>query len=251
MQLDLLLRSLEKNGGGYFIPTHVLWRASTEEFHVGYKTCMTDHPSVSFELESDLADQVRYLLYRAEHVTFFTDDDVIYRPLPSLVPLPLHGWLCFSLRLGRNTTWCYPHGRKQGLPRFFHGGDILAWYWWNADGDFGYAASLDGHIFRGETLRRALEDLDRVKSPNQIEDHLVHAFAGDPRPMGSYRESHLVGVPANRVNGTHPNRNGEEHSYDVAGLNKRYLAGERVDIDALAFDSIVGAHQELELVFNG
>lgn len=250
MQLDLLLSSLERNAPGVFQPMHVLWRATSAEFQKGYRTCGAEHPEAWFVPEDDLAVQVRYLLREPEHATFFTDDGVLYRPLttmPLVVPIP--DLLCFSLRLGRNTRWCYPHAREQRFPVFEERAGALLWDWTRAHGDFGYVGSLDGHIFRGETLRRLLADLPTVRSPNQIEERLVRGLTGDLRLMGSYCESHFVGLPANRVQTTNPNRNGETHPYDVAELNRRYLADQRIDLDALDFSDIQGAHQELELRF--
>lgn len=249
MQLDLLLRSLELNGGGIFSPMHVIWHSTTKYFSEGYKICESEHTRVQMEIEEELSLQVQALLRGTEHTAFFTDDDVLYRPLPDLSPLPMDSWLCFSLRLGLNTTWCYPHQRRQGVPRLVHGGSLLAWNWWNADGDFGYPSSLDGHVFRTETLRRSLADLPVVMSPNGIEEHLIAALAYELKPMGSYRESHLVGLPLNRVNTTNPNRNGEVYPYDVDALNIHYLMGDRIKIDALDFRNVQGAHQEMELQF--
>lgn len=249
MQLDLLLRSLERNDGGIFDPIHVLRRSTSQAFKESYEICGSEHPKVEFMVEHKLPSQVRFLLGITEHTVFFTDDDILYRPLPSLPPTPMTNWLCFSLRLGLNTTWCYPHKRQQEMPRLIHGGDLFAWNWWNADGDFGYPASLDGHVFRTETLRRALAWLSTAASPNRIEEHLTEALRNDFRPMSSYRVSHLVGLPLNRVNTTNPNRYGEVHTYGIDELNSRYLAGGRIDLDVLDFSNVQGAHQEMELQF--
>ena len=66
--------------------------------------------------------------------------------------------------------------------------------------------------------------------------------------MASYPHSCLVGIPVNRVQHDVPNRAGEKFPYGPDALNARYLRGERIDLDALDFSDIRGAHQELELV---
>jgi hypothetical protein len=250
MQLDLLLTSLERNGAEFFGPVHVLWKGTLPEFREAYKTCAREHPKVWLVPESDLVAQTRYLLHAAEFATFLTDDSVLYRLLP-FPPFPLTASLCFSLRLGLNTCWCYPHSREQRVPRLSQKSG-LSWKWASGDGDFGYPGSLDGHVFRGEILRGVLAAAPDQANPNRIEEHLVSTLAKrEPREpfMDAYQESCLVGIPVNRVNATTPNRNGEVYSYDVAELNRRYLAGERIDLSALDFSDVRGAHQEIELRF--
>lgn len=236
MQLDLLLTSLERNAPGLF-DVSVLWNSRSME--EGYAICASEHPKATFIAEDGLTYQVRSLL-KGRLVTFFTDDDVLYRPL-SYIPPPLSGVICFSLRLGRNTTHCYPHGREQSVP------EQSFWKWKEAEGDFGYPMSLDGHVFRVQDL---VPHLGHFTTPNWLELMLMGSAEKIGRPyMASFAESHLVGIPANRVQAEMPNRNGETHPYSVQELNHRYLMGERIDLDALDFSDIRGAHQEIPLVF--
>jgi hypothetical protein len=260
MQLDLLLESLDRNGARLFSPAYVLYRATDADHERAYRICRDRYPSVilvpdgvsSFRLVARLSES-------ADFACFFTDDSVLYRALMS--PLPLDALrdsrlLCFSLRLGRNTTWCYPHGRAQSLPVFevseVRGSPTrgaLVWDWVGAAVDFGYPASVDGHVFRGATLRPALYDCPVDASPNQVEDHLVRALAADRRLMASYPESCLVGLPLNIVTETHSNRHGEAFPFSADELLGRYLDGQRIALDRLDFSDVRGAHQEIELVF--
>ncbi len=120
-QLDLLLNSIERNGRGIFRRIYVLYLATNEDHEEGYRICAEEHPLVQFVPDGVTSFQLTAtLLSSADHGCFFTDDSVLYRLLPSEIPQDaLHDdVLCFSLRLGRNTTWCYPHGKPQRLPRF-------------------------------------------------------------------------------------------------------------------------------------
>lgn len=255
MQLDLLLTSLERNAPGIFRRVYVLYRATNEDHEDGYRTCRLEHPLVKFVPDGVASFQLTAtLLGEADHGCYFTDDSVLYRPLPTSIPQDsLRGdVLCFSLRLGRNTTWCYPHGKPQRLPEFSRNKTSLVWDWTTAEGDFGYPASVDGHIFRGSDVRVALHDCPPDASPNQVEDHLVQTFgrfADGRRFMSSYEESCLVGIPINVVTQTHRNRNGERYPHSADGLLGRYLEGQRIDLDALDFSDVRGAHQEIPLVF--
>lgn len=254
-QLDLLLRSLDQNAPEAF-ETHVIWRASSGSYTDGYGRCMAEHPRTRFQREDGLVYQTRWLIGKSEgHVAFFTDDDVLFRPLPAGAlhehALNREDVLAFSLRLGENTTFCYPHARRQKVPRVRWNGDLWLWNWQEADQDFAYPCSLDGHIFRrGDLL--GMIDGQHFSSPNFLEDVLVTAAEDLKRPlMASYPESKLVGIPANKVSETHVgNRAGEQHPMSAADLNRRYLAGERIDPSAMDFSGVRGAHHELPYVLS-
>lgn len=232
MQLDLLLTSLSRNAKGLFDIT-VLWTGGE-----GYRICSQEHPEARFVEEDGLTYQVRALLREGSLVTFLTDDDVLYRPLTAIPYLPPNV-ICFSLRLGMNTNYCYPLARSQRVP------EKVAWLWEQEDGDFGYPMSLDGHIFRASDL---IPVLGHFTTPNWLEVMLMKAAPTFKRPyMTCFSESRLVGLPLNRVQDEMPNRNGG--TYSVQELNQRYLRGERIDLDALDFSDIHGAHQEIPLVF--
>lgn len=238
MQLDLLLTSLERNAPGVF-DVNVLYNGIGYE--EGYAICSEEHPETTFIAEDGLTYQVRSLLRDGGLVSFFTDDDVLYgetRP----IELEDH-WICGSLRLGWNTIYCYPLRRYQVVP------EGTVWGWEQADGDFAYPMSLDGHVFRSEDLLPLIEGRN-FSTPNHLEVMLMKGAKSIGRPMmAGYIESRLVGIPANRVQSDMPNRNGETHPYSVQELNDLYLAGKRIDLDALDFSDIRGAHQEIPLVF--
>lgn len=246
-QLDLLLTSLEKNGRGMF-DVHVLYRATTADHQAAYQLCRDRFSDVHFQFDdASPARLAADLLAGADIECFFTDDSVLYRPLLDPFPPTVgEGVLCVSLRLGRNTTWCYPHGREQKLPDFDSPADLLRWNWTRADGDFGYPASVDGHLFRGPSLHSALFNCPSAANPNQMEEYLVKYFKYDERKMmASYEHSCLVGLPLNVVTDTHRNRNAG--TWDSDDLAARYLDGWRIDLDALNFTDVRGAHQEIEL----
>lgn len=246
MQLDLLLTSLEQNAPGIFDVT-VISHTRQEVFQEGYAICAQEHSEVRFMVEDGLTYQVRSLALGPELVTFFTDDDVLYRPLASIPDL-YEDWICFSLRLGDNTTYCYPLDCEQPRPAASFDHPVI-WAWEQYEGDFGYPMSLDGHVFRGQDLLPILHTR-HFSNPNWLEEILTRDAKTIGRPlMACFHESRLVGLPLNRVNETTPNRNGDTHPYSVQELNDRYLSGERIDLTALDFSDIRGAHQEIPLVF--
>lgn len=253
-QLDLLLASLELNAPGLLDPVHVLWQATGEPYERAYGLCAAAHPGTSFVCETAFASQVATLAEGTGAITFFTDDSILFKPVTTRPRLP-ESWLetneellCFSLRLGENCDSCYPLAREQRLPPFaLLDSETLAWAWRDADGDFGYPGSLDGHVFRRETVLE-LVAAGGYSNPNTLEGLFAARLAGNERgSIGSYRQSHLVGVPVNRVNQTHPNRFGERWPYGPSVLNDRYLAGERLDPAAVEAENVTAAHAELPL----
>jgi hypothetical protein len=256
-QLDLLLTSLETNGGPLLGPPTVLFRSDSDDFDRGYETCWKEHPAACFaEQQDDFAAQTTRLIRRGPWFVALTDDDVLYRPVDSFLTDPLRllhddkSILCFSVRLGLNTQSCYPLDRRQALPPAEALPHALRWDWRGEDGDFGYPASLDGHIFRTADLLVALEGR-AWHNPNTLEDELVGGLLYSPRSrMASYFLSALVGVPLNRVAATHGgNRVASLPGCSPEELNARYLDGERLALETVSPWQVTGAHHEFAPVW--
>lgn len=239
-QLDLLLRSLERNAEPE--ETTVIWRASTPEFEEGYALLFGGSARVEHQwMEQFFEDDVREALSMSdETVTFLCDDDVMYR----YARTPVFGdhVLCFSFRLGANTTLCYPTGEPQAWPG-------VSWEWRQQTGDFGYPGSLDGHVYRTDDIRFMLS-YQHFANPTQLEDVLTaacHDLAEERPLMVSYPHSSVVSVPVNRTSDQSTVRYGQKHPVTAGELNTRFLTGERLDLAALDFSDVTSAHQEVEL----
>jgi hypothetical protein len=185
-------------------------------------------------------------------VCFFCDDDILYRPPPRGLVWP--HLLAFSLRLGLNTTHCYPHGRDQLMPAALSvKADRIVWDWFGQDGDFGYPFSLDGHVLWPGVVR-ALAEKEEWSNPNQLEDALMRSASGiyghGLTRMGSPKDSCLVGVPANQVSATHgSNRAMDAPAYMPEALNEMFLDGWRINWRAMDYSGVNAAHCELTYVF--
>lgn len=248
-QLDLLLRSLERNGGGLFDVT-VLMGGSRLRFDLDR--------DAHWQNELDFEEDVRLLLDDAHDlVCFMCDDGIFYRPLPydPQQYLTENEWawpfLCFSLRLGENTTVCYPSGLQQRVPG-------LRWRWPEQPldpgvSDFGYPGSVDGHIFRRTDL---LEILDGYRFPNPTALE-VALYSGclakmrERRPlMACYPRSVYVGNPVNQVSAQSNVRYGTRFPASVEECRLRFERGERLCLDAMDFSQVDGAHSEVRLVWS-
>lgn len=256
-QLDLLLRSVERNGGGQFAP-YVVWDSSSSEFFDGYEIVRTEHRGASgFHSLNPFETDTRFYLGGAhEFVCFMCDDGILYRPLPLDPTLPLqddNSYLCVSLRLGFNTVVSYPADLRHPVAAFRPPGKLFGrWNWtagaWERDGDFYYPGSLDGHIFRTADVQRMLAG-KTLPHPTALECALMdgcYEIAAERPLMACYPHSVYVGNPINRVSDWSGVRFGATYPVTAEECNRRFLAGERIDLDALDFSGVNGAHTEIE-----
>lgn len=254
-QLDLLLRSVTCHADNLVDSVEVVWNASDTNFEQAYTICENEHPSVNFYQENHFFSDIIYQVERGDdYVMFLTDDSYFYRDVPELDPCAVmkseRDVICFSLRLGRNTYTCYPlKGRDQRVPHFIDMDDHLIWGWATGDADFGYPGSMDGHIFRKEDLLLMLYLNNKWWNPNTLEDILTEGvYKLSKSSMACFPTSVLVGVPANRTSDSHPgNRWGVNYPVDQTWLNEEYLDGKRIMFPNVHPDTVVGAHQEMNL----
>jgi hypothetical protein len=247
MQLDACLRSLERLAP-YSGPVTVVYHATNPDFGRAYRLLDTS-PRVRLIAQSDdfRGDVMAALSVDSEYTVFHTDDDVFFREPPTAPVLP-EGFAAFSLRLGENATYCYPYRSSQSVPCITGDGPFIAWDWTRADHDFSYPMSLDGHIVRTRLVQRMLARA-RFVNPNELEPELHIRRYLAPSGMLAFRHSCLVSIPANVVSATHRNRASENPEWSAEALNARFIARERIDLDAMDFSDVRGAHQEVALVF--
>lgn len=263
MQLDACLRSLAENAP-QLAPATILVRWTADEFRDGYRTLMGEHPACHYVLEKDFPRNVHEILPTlAEHTLFLCDDSITFQPLPADPEDALtDDVVSFSLRLGRNTRYCHPRDLWHGLPQSLEErGPFLVWDWaeapegdvfaWHGlEGDFGYPYSLDGIVHRRDQIIGYLNGAP-FENPNRMEGCVLSALRGAnlPPKLSSFQSSVQVGLPINQVNVTTPNRVGVSFPTPIGDLNSRYLAGERIDYQAMDFSDVFGSFQEMPLVF--
>ncbi len=245
MQLDACLASIERFAS-YGRDVTVIFKATTHEFADGYELLSGTTRARLVAQRRTLKEETLDAIDPAIPCTVFhTDDDVFFRRPPGAAA-PASGFVAFSLRLGRNTTYCYPLDRVQPLPLFEKLGPFLAWDWTRAKYDFAYPMSLDGHVFPTALVRPMIERV-QFDNPNQLEDALHLERYRMPGAMLAFQESCVVSIPVNVVTSTHRNRSADRADWSPAVLNQRFLRGERIDLDAMDFSRVNGAHCDIAL----
>lgn len=261
MQLDACLRSLYEHVE--LDDVAVIYQATQPHFEQGYMIVADESPAWMVRQTEFSEDVLAVLPQLGPFVLFQCDDAITFRDAPDAESAFTDDVISLCLRLGSNTRYCHPRDLHHGLPDFERRGPFQVWDWhgdtpdgdlfdWQGrEGDFGYPYSIDGNVHRRDSVREWVGGGQFV-NPNQMEGCVVHAIGQRrdlPPLMASYPHSVQVGLPINVVNQTHGNRFGLVYPVETLELNERFLNGERVDLDAMDYEGVIGAHQELELRF--
>jgi hypothetical protein len=245
MQLDALLQSLDQRTPDLFTSVTVIYRPTNERFEQAYAELESERPELRWLREGKFRHDILRAIGPAERTVFHTDDDVYFRT-PGAIDL-IDDEVCFTLRLGQNTIYCYPLDIEERLLDASVEDDRVSWDWaLQGPGAYSYPLALNGHVLRTEEIYEWLTRAS-YSNPNELEAAL-QAFNAEVNPrMASFRHSVVVSIPANVVNETYPNRHGAYASVDE--LNERFLAGGRIDVGAMDFSAVRACHQEIPFVF--
>lgn len=269
-QLHLLLQSIKRNAPQLFSFISVLYKASSNDFDMGYELVKEEFGSnVTWVKESNYYEDVMNLTrFPSKYTCFLTDDDIIYRKIPvssaeidanmSSIQYDINTPLCLSLRLGLNTYIQDQYiGQVVVRPEpLYCDGKILAWDWSKVPSytNFGYPFSVDGHIFATDVMYKLLSEL-KFNNPNQQEVAMstkFNEYASAPISktyMLAFDESVLINTPLNRVQEVCLNRSGEKFGITPEELNRNLLDGNILSLDKIDFSAIVGCHQELAMTW--
>ncbi len=160
--------------------------------------------------------------------------------------------LGFSLRLGKNTTYCYTRDSNQRLPSFLQlDGKVLSYAWSDADFNFGYPLEISSSVFRTYMIVPLIATL-HFQQPNKLESKMAicrNLFRETNPRLLCFETSVTFCNPVNIVQQVFSNRAGESVVFTVADLAERFERGERINVKAL--DGFVpnGCHQEVEFGF--
>ena len=264
LQLDLTLRSIEKNFADCS-KVMVLHNNDYTNYSIAHATLCDEHDQVISwrQGESIFSDILAIALSTDDdYICFFTDDDIFYRPFKcgDYSNLNDTNISCFSLRMGMNITERQHDGvtgQDECKQIYSVNDDIIAWpKTWHMYGSYwSYDLSVDGHIFRKEDVIQMMDELCLLQSrykwgntPNNLESEMQRFWALRGNYMLSPSHSVVVNSPNNRVQDSHKNRSGDVFSYDSEFLLEKYMSGSRIDIDRLNFNNIKCPHTEIDLI---
>jgi hypothetical protein len=264
LQLDLTLRSIEKNFADCS-RVIVLHNNDYTNYSNAHATLCAEHDQViSWRQGESIFSDVLAIALGADddYICFFTDDDIFYRPFVcgDYSNLNDTNMSCFSLRMGTNITERQHDGvtgQDKCKQMYSMDNDIVAWpKTWHMYGSYwSYDLSVDGHIFRKEDVIQMMDELYLLQSrykwgntPNNLESEMQRFWALRGNYILSPRHSVVVNSPNNRVQDSHNNRSGDVFSYDGEFLLDKYMSGYRINIDNLNFSNIKCPHTEIDLI---
>jgi hypothetical protein len=243
-----------------FNDIYILWYATDAKFFAGYELLRDRYYDICFFQQSNFERDTLSLLtdWSEKYVCFFVDDNIIYRPC-SLNNDHVRQLFqdfdltCFSLRLGANTILQDPYTKQpvQFPPTMFRYSElyepILLWEWKNCNqyGNFGYAFSVDGHIYKTDDILNLINyDFD---TPNALEGRFNTSLFTS-QIMMCFEKSVLVNNPINLV-GSSNNNAGRFYGHSLEELNEKFLDNYQISLNSIVCHEIVGCHQEMEIDF--
>ena len=237
MQCDLMLKSIKCMAGDYSkIDIYVLYDASNLEYKEAYEICEKENTGANFISQElfylDLKSLTENLL---SDFYFFCTDDTIFirefliRDIEEVFDNNID-LLNFSLRLGKNTYYCYPLLSQQKIPDFKEDGNILYWDWRGAHHDFGYPLEVSSSIMRSYDIDRFIESWT-FSNPNKMEwfmDTSKHSLASR-YTSACYPLSVAFSAPMNKVEISNTNRASNRSTYSIENLLEKYNNGYRIN----------------------
>lgn len=258
MQLDGLLNSFRDNCKDYNdVDVFVLYLCSDAQIQQQYDLLSQDYPEVTFLYETSFKEQLVSTTMNFENVLFLVDDTIFIREFlvtdAKNLLLQIPTAIGISLRLGLNTTYCYPHQCTQQLPDYTEvSPDFLLFDWRMSQYDFGYPLEVSSSIYRAKEIVQYLDNLT-FSNPNTLEDAMFsyrHTF-GNTRPhLVCYNTSIAFSIPVNKVQSVNCNRSNEMFSYTAHHLFQLFHSNKRISVDHYRNFTPESCHQEVELVFH-
>lgn len=235
MQLHALLSSYfyyTKN----VVPVKVIFTCSTDQHFEAYRVLQDEFKELPIEFvkETNFAVQLKKMIKSidADRIFFMTDDGIFldhfdlddclqYSPIECI----------FSLRLGKDFTFCYAHNRIQEVPVFndIDNKQLQQWVWADLKNspDWSYPLSVDATIFWRKEIETML-DLIIFKSPNSLESQMqLYSDLFIKRKGLCYTKTKYVNVPCNLVQNEFNNLSTGTFSTD--DLLAKFLNGQRID----------------------
>lgn len=251
-QLDALLRSffLNKVGACNVI---VIYKASTEQHKNTYIDVINRHKGKVLFINEQPTGFKRTLINALENLDvgkiFFLVDDIIFIrqvdfDLLSTIDTTKY---IFSLRMGKHLDYSYVVGKTQKLPNFIDKDEqYIYWIWEEAEFDWAYPLSVDGHIFNKTEIQALAKHFD-YKAPNSFEEILQqekHIFSH--RLGMGYKEARIVNNPCNKVQNEVPNFHGSIHQDDLLNI---WQNGKEIDIQSLQGYINKSVHENIKFKF--
>lgn len=206
--------------------------------------------------ELDFREDLLFMLEENKYVLFVVDDCIFTHDFSlSEICQDLHkhpNAIGFSLRLGKNTNYCYTMNKAQNIPLELVSTPKrkIAYNWLGADLDFGYPAEVSSSIYRVSDFMKIFRQYG-FGNPNALES-LMNVVAKSTNKMPfllCYKQSVAFCNPCNKVQTVAPNnRVGIDVYYTPENLLSLYDQGVRIDPEMFHGFVSNSTHMEVSLI---
>ena len=215
MQLDALLRSMRRYAPGFWPPT-IFFMTTDYGTDESYQQIMSEYPDCGWfrQTRKPITDDLLTCMKTTrQYGALFSDDDVFFRDVPRF---EIGAGESFSVRFG-SATFVEQGGTQP----------CLGW-------------SSDGNVHPINEMRAAIRTAS-PHDPNCFEPVMNHPERAVEEKRAVLQS--LVSIPHNLVQDVFPNPN---MGGSAAELTGRYLAGQRIDLDAMDFSGVTTPHVFME-----
>lgn len=257
LQLDLTLNTYKRFSiDREFEDIIVLYTTTNNEFEKAYDCLKKEHSDIKFLKETNFKENVINILSHKEYVLFVVDDCIFtdrFSTKKIISVIENYNTIGFSLRLGENTTYCYPLYRNNDIPNFDSINESMLLFNCkpNKIGDYYYPLEVSSSIFLTKDILKILYN-HSFRNPNLLEEvlHNNRHQLDYKQNLSCYRKSVAFCNPVNLVQ-TVSNlaRRSSDESYSSKNLLNKYLSGKRIDERPFWNFVSTGCHQEVNFNF--
>jgi glycosyltransferase involved in cell wall biosynthesis len=234
----------------------VLYKTSNNLHEQQYDGLKEKFPNVSFIKETDFKKQVLAVIPRFEHILFLVDDNLFVKDFCFADVIENlranEEAIGFSLRLGKNTRYCYTRYVEQNLPVFQQlNNGILKFDWTKAKHDFGYPLEVSSSVYRTKDIQELITRIN-FHSPNTLEGLMAtnaHCYRNARSKLLCYECSIAFCNPINMVQTVWDNRVCSDKKFSADDLAEMFKKGIEIDIERYCDFVSNSCHQEVSLYF--
>lgn len=251
MRVEALLQSINKNANYTFTDSVVIYKSDSLISDMAYDIVQKS-TNVVFKKTGNFKEDVVIALESTAQtfVCFLSDSDIFFRNIENSSEEIIKLFddqevLTFNFRLGINVTKCYitsVNNKLYGQEKV--GENSMKFDWQKHYLDFAMPYNVHGGIYRTQEILKMIKKI-KFDSAQEMEDAL-YLFQDYPKnKMASFIKSALVTIPTpeikSMVKGNKPVKP-EDHKQ----ISEKFMAGERIDLDAMDFAVVDACFVEKE-----
>ncbi len=277
-QLHLLLESIRENAPSLFQNIDIIYTYYNWTYRKGYEILQNQAilPNITWMKETNFREQVLESMHKLPYSCCLVDDAIIYRKVNDdeiskiYKALEDPDTLSFLLGVGKNITYCYTAKCESPYPPLTVHDGYATWNWRKVKNRSAFRCPfmVVGNVYKTDTWFKYIDGLDPNKednvqgkmvkcgslaNPNCLEGALQFTYQYSNRisevtenKLAMWNQSCVVVHPMNLVQTVSKNRT---CGMGVELLNRKYLSGNKMDLQSFDFSNVNSMHKEFNYKF--